>query len=156
MILVNAAVRENQNIRSLPVCTVHLHKQAVHGTFQRGALIICDRHGNYLEPVDLHVFDFQHIRVRQDRIVDFQNLTVDRTLFQQVSVTAHIDSGGGDNLLADRIDRRIGYLCKQLFEIVEQRLMLMGQHGQRVSTPMDAMPSEPFSAILRMEVRYSS
>ena len=34
-------------------------------------------------------------------------------------------------VLADRIDRRIGHLCKQLLEIVVQRLVLARQHGER-------------------------
>ena len=38
---------------------------------------------------------------------------------------------GSHHLLTDRIDWRVRYLRKQLFEIVEQRLMRVGQHCQR-------------------------
>ena len=41
--------------------------------------------------------------------------------------------------------------AKSQFEIVEQRLMLMGENGKRVSIPIEAVASTPFNAIFPME-----
>ena len=55
-------------------------------------------------------------------------MAVLRTLRQQVSVLAHINGGSRNDLLADRIDRRIGHLCEQLLKVIEQRLIFLGQN----------------------------
>ena len=71
MVLIHTTVGKNQNIGSVTVCLVDLHKETVDGTFQLGALIIKNRHNCNLEAFVLHLFDFQHICVGQDRIVNF-------------------------------------------------------------------------------------
>ena len=58
-------------------------------------------------------------------------MAVFRSLLQHVALLTDIDGGGSYDLLADRIDRRIGYLGKELLEVVKQRLMLLGKHSQR-------------------------
>ena len=37
----------------------------------------------------------------------------------------------GDQLLADRVERRVGHLREELLEVVEQRLRAVGEDGQR-------------------------
>ena len=39
--------------------------------------------------------------------------------------------GGGDDLLADAVDRRIGDLGEELLEIIVKELRLVGEHGER-------------------------
>ena len=130
MIFIDAAVGQDKNICPFPVRTVHFHKETVDRPIQRGALVVGDRDRDDFETVNFHVFDLQHIRVGQDRIVDLQYLTVDRLFLQQISVTSHIYAGGGDDLFPDGVNGRIGHLSKQLFEVIEQRLMLMVQYGE--------------------------
>ncbi len=103
-----------------------------------------------------HVLDLQHIGVCQDRIVDFKYLAVLRILNKKVSVFSYVYTCGSNDLLTDGIDRRVCYLCKQLFEIVEQWIMLFGKYCKRGIMPIAPMLSEPFNAMLRMEVRYCS
>ena len=130
MILINSSVGENQYIGTILVRLIHLHKQPVNGSVQTGAFIIRDRHHCYLEAVHLHVFDLQHICIGQNRIVNLQYLAVFRLLLQQVSVFSHIYGGAGDNFFTNSVNRRICHLCKQLFEIVKQRLMLLREHSK--------------------------
>ena len=70
MVLIDTAVRENQDVGSCPVCTVNLDEKAVHRTVKRCALVVGDRNGHCLEAFDFHVLDLQHIGIGQDRIVD--------------------------------------------------------------------------------------
>ena len=62
-------------------------------------------------------------------------MAVLRSFLQNIAFLADINRGGCYDFLTDRIDRRVRYLCKELFEIVEQRLMFFRKHGKRaVST----------------------
>ena len=54
-----------------------------------------------------------------------------RTLPQQVAAGTHIDRGVGDDFLTDGVNGRVGNLGKELLEVVEQRLVILAQHGQR-------------------------
>ena len=47
------------------------------------------------------------------------------------SHTADIFGKAHDELLADRVDSRVGDLSKLLAEIVEENLRLVGEHGKR-------------------------
>ena len=130
MVFIHAPVGKHQDIGAILVDFVHLHEQTVDGPLQVGALVIGDGNHCRLEAVHLHLFDFQHIRIGENGIVDLHHLTVFRFLFQQISLLAHIDRGAGNNLLTDGIDGRIGHLRKQLFEIIEQRTVFPGKHCQ--------------------------
>ena len=50
---------------------------------------------------------------------DLEYMAVFRLLYQKVSVLTYINACGGNDLFTDCIDRRVCYLCKKLFEIVE-------------------------------------
>jgi len=63
--------------------------------------------------------------------VHLQHLAVFGFLLQQVTVVADVHGGVGDDLFTDGVDGRVCDLRKQLFEIIEQRLALVVQHGQR-------------------------
>ena len=64
-------------------------------------------------------------------LVDFQHLAVLGVLFQQVALCANVYGGGGDDLLAQGVDGRVGDLGEHLLEILKQRGMGVAQNGQR-------------------------
>ena len=94
------------------------------------ALIIGNWHHRYLEALFFHMLDFQHIRVGKDGIVDFQYLAVLSLFLQKISLLPHIHRGAGDNFLPDGVNGRIGYLGKELLEIVKQGALFLGKHCQ--------------------------
>ena len=124
MVFVNIPVRQDDDVGSVLVRPVHLQKQPVDGLFQGGILVVGDGDDLHLEAGLLHIFDFQQVRLRQDGIFHPQNLAVLRVFLQDIALLSHIDGGGGDNLLPDGVNGRIGYLSKELFKVVEQGLML--------------------------------
>ena len=126
MVLIHTPVCQDQDIGPVSVGTVDLHVQAIQCPLQVGVIIIGNGDLGHLEALYLHIFDFQNVRVGQDRVVHLQHLTVFRPLLQQVAVLPDVNGGGSDDLLTNGINGRVGYLSKQLFEIVEQRLMLLG------------------------------
>ena len=144
MILVNPSVGKNKNIRSFPEGFVDLYKKPVDSSFQFGALIIQSGNHRHLEAVLLHVLDFQHIRIGQNRMNNFQDLTVFRLLNKKVSVLSRIDAGRGNDFFTDGINRRIRYLCEKLLKIIKQRAMLMRKHCQR---SVDTHGSDAFASI---------
>lgn len=72
-----------------------------------------------IERFDLHQIDFG-----QNRIIDFEYGAVAALFLQQIAVGADVNGRVGDNLLAQRVNRRVCNLREQLLEIVEQQLML--------------------------------
>ena len=113
------------------MCSVYLDKQIVNGFFQACVLIIGDRDLGYFKAFNIQIFDLQHISVGQDRIVNLQHLTVLRLFLKQIAVLTDINSSGSYHFFTDRIDRRVRHLCKQLFEIIEQRHMALRENRQR-------------------------
>ena len=126
MVLIHATIGENQDVCSVTVCTVCLYKQTVNGFLQTCVFIINNRNNSNFEAFFFHMFDFQKVCICQNRIFDLQYLTVFRLFLQNVSIFTNINCCGCDNLLTDSIDWRVCNLCKQLFEIVKQRLMIIG------------------------------
>ena len=89
-------------------------------TAELAARIACDR-------ADLgHVLEVEH------RLADFEaHRGIDVVDVEQVRLRADEAHQRHHHLLADRIDRRVGHLREQLFEVVVQRLVLARQHRQR-------------------------
>lgn len=79
-----------------------------------------------MEPLDLH-----EIAAGKDGVVDLQDAAVFRAVGQQIAVGACVDGRIGDDRLAQRVDGRVRDLREHLLEVVEQRLVLFRQHGQR-------------------------
>ena len=131
MVLVDVAVREDDDVGTVLVGAVHLQEYAVDGLFQAGVLIVIDGHRGGLETGHVHVLDLEQIRAGQDGVLHLEHLAVLGLVLQQVAVGTHIDAGGGDHLLTDGIDGRVGDLCEPLLEVVEQRGMLVAQDSQR-------------------------
>ena len=112
--------------------------------FQSGIFIEGNRYLCYLEAFYLHILNLQHVRVCQNRIINPKHLTVLRLLFEQVALDACINGLRGNDFLTDCIDWRICNLCKQLLEVVKQRLMTLGKYGQR---GVDSHCTRAFSSI---------
>ena len=126
MVLIHATVGQDQDVCAVTICTVCLNKQAVNGFLQTCVFIINNRNNANFEAFLFHMFDFQKVSICQDRIFDLQYLTVFRLFLQNVSIFANINRCRCDDLLTDGIDWRVCNLCKQLLEIVKQRLMIIG------------------------------
>ena len=131
MVFVHPTIGENQDVRALAVRFVHLDKQMLQHAIHRRTLVEQDRDGRHMEAGLVHPLDLEQIQVGEDRVFDFEHMAVFRRLLQEVAVFARVDGGGGDDLLADRVDRRVCHLSKHLLEIVEQRLVFLGERGDR-------------------------
>ena len=131
MILIHAPVCQDQDVGAVPVYSVHFHKQVLDSSLKLCIFIVGDRYFHNLKTVYLHIFNLQHIRICQDRMLDLEHLAVDRLLIEQVAVFSYIDGRRGNDFLTDRIDRRVRHLGKQLFKVIKQRLMFIGKYSQR-------------------------
>ena len=123
MVLVYAAVRQDQDIGSLAVGFVHFHEKMLKDSFHRGTFVKQCGDLCHMKTFLVHILDLQKIQVGKDRIIDLQHMAVFRLFFQQISVLSYIDSPGSHDLLPLCIDRRIGHLGKKLLEIIKQRLI---------------------------------
>ena len=130
MIFIHSPVGKDNDIGALPEHPVRLHIEMIDRFLQGSVLIVNDRNDFHLEAVHLHILDLHQIRVGQDRMIDAQRLAVILLLLQHISRLAEIDRRGGNHLLTDGVDGRVCHLGKQLLEIVEQRLMLLGEDRQ--------------------------
>jgi hypothetical protein len=84
----------------------------------------------------------------QHRLVHFQaQRRVGLVDAEQVGIRADEGHQRHDDLFADRIDRRVRHLGEQLLEIAVERLVLVGQHRQRESLPIEPVASSPLTAI---------
>ena len=131
MVLVNVAVRQNQDVGAVAVGAVHIDKQPVDGFFQIGIFVVADGQRYDLEAGHIHRLDLEQVGLGQDRVLDLQYLAVVGVFLQQVALRTDIDGGGGDNLLAQRIDRRVCDLREHLLEIFAQGRAGVAQNGQR-------------------------
>ena len=123
VVFIHAPVREDHDIHTVSVGSVHFHKQSVDGAFQTCVFIIGNRNNFYLKAILFHALDLHDIRVGQDRIMDLHHIAVLGCFLQNISVRTNVNCSGSHYLLTDGIDRRVGYLGKFLFEIMEQRVM---------------------------------
>ena len=126
MVLIHATVGQDQNVCAVTVCTVCLYKQTVNGFLQTCVFIINDRNDSNFKAFSFHMFDLQKVCVCQDRVFNFQYLTVFRLFFQNISILTDVNRCRCNNFLTDSIDWRVCNLCKQLFEVIKQRLMIVG------------------------------
>ena len=131
VVLVHSAVGEDDDIRPVPVGLVHFDVQVVDCLFERGGLVVQQGDGLHPEPLAVHVLDFQDVDTGEDRVLDFQNVTVFGSFPEQVSIRSDIDMGIRDDLLPERVDRRVGDLGKLLFEVIEEKLVLVGEDRKR-------------------------
>ena len=84
-----------------------------------------------LEILPADPFEPRELVVGQHRAVQLDQPGVRRSFGEDVAPVADVSGQAHHQLLADRVDRRIGDLREQLFEVVEQQLRLVRQHRQR-------------------------
>ena len=131
MVLVNVAVRQNQDVGTVAVGAVHINKQPVDGFFQIGVLVVADGQRHNFEAGHIHRLDLEQVGLGQDRVLDLQHLAVVGVFLQQVALRTDIDGGRGDDLLTQGIDRRVCDLREHLLEIFAQGRTGVAQNGQR-------------------------
>ena len=130
MVFVDFPVGQNQNVGSVPVGSVNIHKEPLDGLFQRGVLIVADGNRLHLESGHIHGLDAKKVRFREDGVVDFQHLAVVRLLFQQVTLGTGVDRGGSDDLLPEGVNGRVRHLGEHLLEVVKERRMGVAERRQ--------------------------
>jgi hypothetical protein len=82
--------------------------------------------------VALDVAQLRHVGEVEDRLAHFEpHRRVDLVDVEQVGLGADEGHQRHHDRLADRVDRRVRHLREQLLEVVVERLVLVGQHGQR-------------------------
>ncbi len=132
--LVDAAVAEDQELvalfdrlRSLPAHVVDRGAEPVrpfgHAEEHAQRLALEIRVG---DPADL-----LQVGVRQNRLLHLDAAAGFRRLLHQVGLRSDVRHQRHDELLADRIDRRIRHLREELLEILEEQLRPVRQHGER-------------------------
>ena len=82
-------------------------------------------------PVVVDVDDLGEFVVVDDRERQRQLAAALRSGFEQVGFGPDRRRHRGDDLFADRVQRRVGHLGEQLLEVVEQQTRTLGQHGER-------------------------
>ena len=99
---------------------VHFVQSGHHGGGQAGQVAVV---------VDVH--DPGQLVVVDDREGQLDLPAGGRGRVQQVLLGAHRAAQRGDQLLADRVQRRVGHLREQLAEVVVEQPRPLGQHGHR-------------------------
>ena len=84
------------------------------------------RHSRQVQGLDL-----RQLLVGEQRRLELQLPAVLRTFVEQVLLAADKRFQRSDQLLPDRVQRRVGHLGKQLLEIIKQGAVLVRQHRQR-------------------------
>ena len=87
--------------------------------------------GTRLRGVAVQALDLRHFGVGQNRLLEPEQATLLRSLFEQIPFGADRGDQRRDDLLADRVERRVGHLREQLLEIVVEQLRTVGEDGQR-------------------------
>src|SRR5581483_5059266 len=130
VVLVDAAIREDQERvagldreRSAPAELIERPLQSLLAVGDRE-----ERRQRIGEEIALRdTAQLLQIAIREDRVRQLQRVAVPRRLVQDVALGADITDERHHHFFADRVDRRIGDLRKELLKVVEQRLRLVGQ-----------------------------
>ena len=81
--------------------------------------------------VVVDVDEFRELVVVDDWVAQLDVAAGGRTRFEQVLLGAHDPRDRGDDLLADRVQRRVGHLREVLLEVVVEQPGSLGEHGGR-------------------------
>ncbi len=131
VVLVHAAVREDDDVLSLCRRAVHCDVQLLQRALQRRVLVIQERDGLRMEPGLIQRTDLHEIHSGQDRMIDLQHTAVLRLFIQKIAVGSDVDRRVRDHLLTEGVNRRVRDLREQLLEIIEQELVLTGENRER-------------------------
>ena len=78
----------------------------------------------------IDVFDRSELFVGQNRMRNEQSMAMLLGRFEQVQLGPDVALQRHDDLFANRIDRRVGHLSKELFEVVIDHPRLVREAGQ--------------------------
>ncbi len=74
---------------------------------------------------------FFEIAVGEDGVLELERVAVLRSFGENVALDADVTAQRHHQLFADRIDGRISNLREELLEVIEERLRLIGETGER-------------------------
>ena len=133
-----AAIRQDDDVDAFAHGRLGADAERVERLLQAGGAVLgrpggVERAGLEMTVADLRDgADLFEVRVREDGLARFQPLEPRRAFeIEQVGPRADDRNEAHDQLLADRIDRRVGHLGEVLLEIGEQQLGLVGQRRDR-------------------------
>ena len=92
MIFIYAPVRQDHDVHTVPVSSVHLYEQSVNSTLKARILIIGDRYHFCLKAFLIYILDLHQIGIGQDRIAYLHHVAVLRGFLQDISVGSHVNS----------------------------------------------------------------
>ena len=149
-VLVRVAVAQDDELGTLLDRRVDLGAHLVEAVLQgirplRG--VVQTAHG-HRPPARQRLVDV--LQLRQFVVVDHREVEGDRPCVvgaprEQVPLGAEAQGKGGDDLFADRVERRVGHLCELLHEVVEEQARPFAEHRDRGIRPHRA---ERFGAVL--------
>ena len=134
VLAVHAAIGKHDYRRAVRDCLGGAAAQALQRAAQSGLALgdrIQRRERDRAQARRVQPLDFFQLHVGQHRAPEFELAAVLGRFLEQVLLRADRGDRGGDHLFADRIDRRIGHLGEELFEVVEQQRRFVRQHRQR-------------------------
>ena len=135
MVLVNAPVREDDDVGPSGHGPVHRKIQVLNRLREGGVLVVEERDGFIFKAAPLHGPYFQHVDAGQDRVVHLEDRAVAALRVEKVAVGADVDGRVRDDLLPEGVDRRVRDLGELLLEeAVEKRV------GVRERCQRDVMP----------------
>ena len=132
---VHAAIRQEQNGVAIGNGGLGGAADRIEGMFQGTLATIGledDVDGLGLEVVLVDVAEPLQLEIGEHRLCDRNAATVLRRLAEQILEATDIGPQIHDELLADRVDRGICDLGKELLEVVGELLGGVGEHGQRI------------------------
>ena len=158
-----AAVRQDDDVDAFAHRGLGAGAERVERVLQAGGAVLGRPGGVERARLEMAVADlgdradlFQ-IRVGEDRLAHLQALEPRRAFeVEQVRPRPDDRDQAHDQLLADRIDRRVGHLGEVLLEIGEQQLRLVDSAEIGVSLPIEPTASSPWLAIGVIRIRRSS
>jgi len=131
---INAAVGQDQDGVPLGNGLVGSRKEGVQCLLQSSGAVGCRKeHGKRggFEAGLIDLAQLFELLVGEQRVIQFDHAGAMGTRLQQVGLGTQQGGRRGDQLFADRVDGRVGYLGKQLLEIVVEQLRLAGKRRQR-------------------------
>ena len=133
-----AAVRQDDDVDAVAHRLLGLRAERVERRLHAGRAVLGRARGVERQRLELLIADlgdradFLQVRVGEDRLAHFQPLGVRQAFeIEQVRPRADDRNEAHDELLADRIDRRVRHLREILLEIGEQQLRLVRQRRDR-------------------------
>ena len=131
VVLVDPTIAQDDDVVAALVCTIDRDIELLQGLLEGGVLIVEKRDHLGPEARLVEVLDLHKLDARKNRVLHLEHAAVVGLILQQITIGADVDGRIRDDLLAEGVDRRVGDLCEELLEVIEQKLVLLAQHGER-------------------------